>query len=277
MNKKRVYQIISITVLFLNGAMFLIPIFFLIINSFKPLKEILLSFVSMPKDFTIQNYTGAWNRIDYLSIFFNTLHLAVGAVIITVLFSSLCGYKLQRTRGKISKVLYFYFLIGLIIPFTVIMVPMSMFLLGTLQMGNNLTLLIFVYAALFMPVTVFIYYGYCKSIPLELDEAAMIDGCGQVRTFFQVVLPLTGTILVSIVVLSFLWTWNDFVVVLIAVDDPSLATITRRLNNFVGLFTGGEWDYFTAIVTLAMLPVVLLYALLQKYVQQGLISGAIKG
>jgi raffinose/stachyose/melibiose transport system permease protein len=272
-----VSQFILTAILIVIGIIFLIPIYYLVINSFKPKSEILFSFISMPKNFTIMNYINAWRRINYPAIFMNTLFLSSGSTFLTLLFSSLCGYKLQRTVSKISRVIYYYFLFGLIIPFTVIMVPISMLMLGQLKMGNNLWALLVLYAALFMPLTVFIYHGYCKTVPRELDEVAEIDGCGPLRTFFQIILPLTGPILVSIAILSFLWIWNDFVVVLITLDDPALATITRRMNNFVGQFTGAEYDYFTAIVILSMLPILVLYAALQKYVMQGMLSGALKG
>jgi raffinose/stachyose/melibiose transport system permease protein len=277
MKRKTVSQLILTLILLVVGFIFLLPVFYLLLNSFKPKSEIMLSFVAWPKDFSFMNYINGWKRINYPAICANTLFLSVGSVIITLLFSSLCGYKLQRTASRISKILYYYFLFGLIIPFTVIMVPISMLMLSRLKLGNNLVVLPFLYAALYMPLTVFIYYGYCKSVPRELDEVAMIDGCNPLRTFFQVILPLTGPILVSIAVLSFLWTWNDFMIALITLDDPALVTITRRINNFVGYFSGVEWDYFTAIISLAMLPILILYAALQKYVMRGMISGALKG
>lgn len=274
--KSRASQVLLIIVLVIAGLIFLMPVYFLLINSLKPLREIVLSFVSLPQHPTFENYAGAMRRIDYVTAFGNTIFLTVGAVAVTMLFSSMCGYKLQRTAGRISKAIYFLFLFGLMVPFTVIMVPMSQLIVG-LGIANNLWAIIFVYAAMFMSMTVFIYYNYCKTIPLEMDEAAMIDGCGQTRLFFQIILPLSGTILVSIAVLTALWTWNDFVVALIAITEPELATITRRINNFISQFSGTEWDFFTAAVSLAMVPIMALYIALQKYVQQGILSGAVKG
>ena len=236
----------------------------------------MLSFVALPKTFTLQNYVGAWNKIDYLRIFGNTLFLTVGAVIITLLFSSFAGYKLQRTRGKLSKIIYVFLAIGFLVPFTVIMVPMSQ-LFGTLGINNNLPVLIFVYSAIYMPMMIYIYRGYCKTIPAELDEAAKIDGCNQFQTFIMIISPLSKTILVSMAVLVAVFTWNDLVVALIALDDSNLMTITRRVNNFVGFQSGTQWDFFTAAVALSMVPIIILYVFLQKYIQNSVTSGAIKG
>lgn len=256
--------------------MFLLPIYYLVINSFKPLKEILLSFIGLPKNPSLDNYVKAFERLNYSRIFLNTLFLTGGSVVVTVLFSSLAGYKLQRTKGKVSSFLYAFFAFGMLIPFTVIMVPMSQ-LLAKLGLNNNLPALIFVYSAIYMPMMISIYVGYCKTLPVELDEAAMIDGCNQFQIFTRIILPLSKPIMVTIGVLSAVSTWNDLVVELIAVDEAALMNITRRVNNFIGFMSGTQWDFFTAAVVLSMIPIVVVYAFLQKYVQGSITSGAIKG
>lgn len=273
----RLKQVLILVFLIIAGVIFLAPVYFIVMNSFKPYAEIMTSFISLPKTISFHNYIAAWDRIDYPRIFGNTVFLSVGAMIVTILFSSMAGYKLQRTKTKLSKGVFYYFLFGMIIPFPVVMVPMAQMMLSQMKIGNNLPIIVFVYAALFMPHTIFIFYGYCKTLPKELDEAAMIDGCGPIRMYTRIIFPLSGTILVSIAVLSFLWTWNDFLVALITIDKAEMATITRRMNNFIGMFNASEWDFFTAAVTMSMLPVIVLYACLQKYVQSGILAGAIKG
>lgn len=275
MKKKKVYGVIKIALIVLACVVFLLPIYYLVINSFKPLKDILLSFTAFPKSLTFDNYVGAARKINYLQIFGNTLFLTVGSVLITLMFSTLAGYKLQRTHGRLSNLVRGYLSLGLMVPFAVIMVPLSQ-IIGRMGLNNNLAGLAFVYAAMYMPMMIFVYSGYCKNISYELDEAAIIDGCNQLQVFVWIILPLTKPIIVTMAVLAAVWTWNDLLVALISIDDLQLMTLTRRIQNFIGFQSGTEWDFFTAAVSLSMLPIIVLYAFLQKRVQAGLTSGAIK-
>ena len=273
---RKAAETIKVIVLILCCILFLLPVYFLVMNSFKSLTEILISFISLPKQFTLRNYAGAMEKINYLRTFGNTLFLTVGSVLLTLIVCSLAGYKIQRTRSKISKIAKSYMAIGQMVPFAVIMVPLSQ-ILGKLGINNNLPGLLFVYCAMYIPMMTFVYSGYCDSISEQLDEAATIDGCNQFQVFFHVILPLTKPILVTMAVLAAVWTWNDLLVALIAIDQMPLMTLTRRIQNFIGFQSGTEWDFFTASVTLAMVPIIILYGFLQKYVQSGITAGAVKG
>ena len=273
---RKAAETINVIVLILCCILFLLPVYFLVMNSFKSLNEILISFISLPKQFTLRNYAGAMEKINYLRTFGNTLFLTVGSVLLTLIVCSLAGYKIQRTRSKISKITKSYMAIGQMVPFAVIMVPLSQ-ILGKLGINNNLPGLLFVYCAMYIPMMTFVYSGYCDSISEQLDEAATIDGCNQFQVFFHVILPLTKPILVTMAVLAAVWTWNDLLVALIAIDQMPLMTLTRRIQNFIGFQSGTEWDFFTASVTLAMVPIIVLYGFLQQYVQSGITAGAVKG
>lgn len=273
---RKAAETIKVVVIVLCCILFLLPVYFLIMNSFKSLNEILISFISFPKQFTLRNYVGAMEKINYLRTFGNTLFLTVGSVILTLIVCSLAGYKIQRTKSKISKISKSYLAIGQMVPFSVIMVPLSQ-ILGKLGINNNLPGLLFVYCAMYIPMMTFVYSGYCDSISEQLDEAATIDGCNQFQVFFHVILPLTKPILVTMAVLAAVWTWNDLLVALIAIDQMPLMTLTRRIQNFIGFQSGTEWDFFTASVTLAMVPIIVLYGFLQQYVQSGITAGAVKG
>lgn len=273
---RKAAETIKVIVLILCCILFLLPVYFLVMNSFKSLNEILISFISLPKQFTLRNYAGAMEKINYLRTFGNTLFLTVGSVLLTLIVCSLAGYKIQRTRSKISKITKSYMAIGQMVPFAVIMVPLSQ-ILGKLGINNNLPGLLFVYCAMYIPMMTFVYSSYCDSISEQLDEAATIDGCNQFQVFFHVILPLTKPILVTMAVLAAVWTWNDLLVALIAIDQMPLMTLTRRIQNFIGFQSGTEWDFFTASVTLAMVPIIVLYGFLQQYVQSGITAGAVKG
>ena len=273
---RKAAETIKVIVLILCCILFLLPVYFLVMNSFKSLNEILISFISLPKQFTLRNYAGAMEKINYLRTFGNTLFLTGGSVLLTLIVCSLAGYKIQRTRSKISKITKSYMAIGQMVPFAVIMVPLSQ-ILGKLGINNNLPGLLLVYCAMYIPMMTFVYSGYCDSISEQLDEAATIDGCNQFQVFFHVILPLTKPILVTMAVLAAVWTWNDLLVALIAIDQMPLMTLTRRIQNFIGFQSGTEWDFFTASVTLAMVPIIVLYGFLQQYVQSGITAGAVKG
>lgn len=273
---RKAAETIKVVVIVLCCILFLLPVYFLVMNSFKSLNEILISFISFPKQFTLRNYAGAMEKINYLRTFGNTLFLTVGSVILTLIVCSLAGYKIQRTKSKLSKISKSYLAIGQMVPFSVIMVPLSQ-ILGKLGINNNLPGLLFVYCAMYIPMMTFVYSGYCDSISEQLDEAATIDGCNQFQVFFHVILPLTKPILVTMAVLAAVWTWNDLLVALIAIDQMPLMTLTRRIQNFIGFQSGTEWDFFTASVTLAMVPIIVLYGFLQQYVQSGITAGAVKG
>lgn len=273
---RKAAETIKVVIIVLCCILFLLPVYFLVMNSFKSLNEILISFISFPKQFTLRNYAGAMEKINYLRTFGNTLFLTVGSVILTLIVCSLAGYKIQRTKSKLSKVTKSYLAIGQMVPFSVIMVPLSQ-ILGKLGINNNLPGLLFVYCAMYIPMMTFVYSGYCDSISEQLDEAATIDGCNQFQVFFHVILPLTKPILVTMAVLAAVWTWNDLLVALIAIDQMPLMTLTRRIQNFIGFQSGTEWDFFTASVTLAMVPIIVLYGFLQQYVQSGITAGAVKG
>lgn len=273
---RKAAETIKVVVIVLCCILFLLPVYFLIMNSFKSLNEIMISFISFPKQFTLRNYVGAMEKINYLRTFGNTLFLTVGSVILTLIVCSLAGYKIQRTKSKLSKISKSYLAIGQMVPFSVIMVPLSQ-ILGKLGINNNLPGQLFVYCAMYIPMMTFVYSGYCDSISEQLDEAATIDGCNQFQVFFHVILPLTKPILVTMAVLAAVWTWNDLLVALIAIDQMPLMTLTRRIQNFIGFQSGTEWDFFTASVTLAMVPIIVLYGFLQQYVQSGITAGAVKG
>lgn len=273
---RKAAETIKVVVIVLCCILFLLPVYFLIMNSFKSLNEIMISFISFPKQFTLRNYVGAMEKINYLRTFGNTLFLTVGSVILTLIVCSLAGYKIQRSKSKLSKISKSYLAIGQMVPFSVIMVPLSQ-ILGKLGINNNLPGLLFVYCAMYIPMMTFVYSGYCDSISEQLDEAATIDGCNQFQVFFHVILPLTKPILVTMAVLAAVWTWNDLLVALIAIDQMPLMTLTRRIQNFIGFQSGTEWDFFTASVTLAMVPIIVLYGFLQQYVQSGITAGAVKG
>ena len=273
---RKAAETIKVVVIVLCCILFLLPVYFLIMNSFKSLNEIMISFISFPKQFTLRNYVGAMEKINYLRTCGNTLFLTVGSVILTLIVCSLAGYKIQRTKSKLSKISKSYLAIGQMVPFSVIMVPLSQ-ILGKLGINNNLPGLLFVYCAMYIPMMTFVYSGYCDSISEQLDEAATIDGCNQFQVFFHVILPLTKPILVTMAVLAAVWTWNDLLVALIAIDQMPLMTLTRRIQNFIGFQSGTEWDFFTASVTLAMVPIIVLYGFLQQYVQSGITAGAVKG
>ena len=270
-------QVITIVFLGLLGLFVLSPIYFLVINSLKPFSEIVTSFTALPKALTFDNYPMVWERMHYEITFLNTAYLALGSAVVTIIFGAMAGYRLQRSNNRLSRFLLLFIICGLIIPFQVIMVPMTQMMTQILQLNNNLHALIFLYAGLYMPTSVFIFHGFSKTIPRELDEVAMIDGSGPFRTFFQIIFPLLAPAISTMAVFTVVWTWNDLLVAMLMIDDQAYMTLTRRQAAFIGYYSGSEWDFFVTSLFMSSLPIMIFYACLQKYVQKGLVSGAVKG
>lgn len=277
MKQKLSTRILLVVILALFCILFLMPIYFIAVNSLKTYGEILTNFASLPSHPSFDSYLKAWDRMNYLQTFFNTMFLSAGSAVVTILLGSMAGYKLQRTSGKFAKGVQMALIYGLIIPFPVIMVPMTQMMTQIFDLSNNLVMLIFVYAAMYMPTATFIFNGFCKSIPRQLDEVAMLDGCGPFRSYFQIIFPLLAPAISTVAVFAVVWTWNDFLTVMLLVDDPMKMTLTRAQAAYLNVKSGSEWDFFTASIMMSTLPILILYVFLQKHVQAGLTSGAIKG
>jgi len=274
--KKRSAISAGIYVFLILCALFtLAPLVLALINSFKSNGEIFTNVISLPKHITFENYIRSFEKMHYLRSLGNTIFLAGGSVALIVLFSSLAGWKLCRTKTRFSRFLLSLFIFSMLIPFSSIMIPLYKVVL-VLKIKNSLFGLCFVYAGLGVSMAIFLYHGFVKGIPKELEEAAAIDGCSTLQTFFKIVFPMLKPVTATICITNVLWIWNDFLLPLIILSDNKKYTLLLSTNTLFGQYSS-DWSAILSALVIAALPVIVFYALLQKQILKGITDGAMKG
>ncbi|HKJ85673.1 MAG TPA: carbohydrate ABC transporter permease [Spirochaetia bacterium] len=267
---------VSLVVLVVVAGAALFPIYMALINSVKTDGEIMRSILALPSEPVFANYATAFERTHFLRSVWNTVVVVAVALSGIVLLAAMAGYKLSRTRGTLSGVLFGAFVMSMLIPFHSIMITLTRVSRFLHVQGSTVGLGL-IYIGLGVPMAVFLYHGFVKSVPRELDEAAKIDGCGEFRFFAVVVMPLVMPITVTVIILNTLWMWNDFLLPLLMITDNARYTVLLSTNMLFGQYNNNDWSAILATLVLAMLPMITLFLLLQKHVMQGIVEGAIKG
>ncbi|MGG3468616.1 carbohydrate ABC transporter permease [Neobacillus pocheonensis] len=258
----------------LLGLVFLIPFYYLISNSLKPFAEILSNTSALPKVFMFDNYVNAFEKLNYLKVFTNSFLITVVSNVVLVVFCSMAAYMLVRTKKKISNVIFMTFVAAMIIPFQSIMIPLIK-TAGNLGMLNSIWGLVIMYLGFGSGMTIFLYHGFIKGIPVELEEAAIIDGCSRFGVFWRIVFPLLKPITVTIIILNSLWIWNDYLLPSLVLQDPELRTIPLATFFFFGQYTK-QWDLALAALVLGIIPLLIFFFSMQKHIIKGITSGSIK-
>ncbi|MBU5670770.1 carbohydrate ABC transporter permease [Paenibacillus brevis] len=277
MKKKRDWRIILLEiVMVLISLIFLYPLFLTIINSLKSFSELMTDVIALPKKLAFENYSYVWKYINYPRLFLNNTVITVLGLAGIVLISSIAAYKLARTKSRASSLIYFICIMPMLIPFQSIM-------LTVLQMAKSLNLsestwgLGLLYWGFGAPLALFIYHGFVKGIPREIDESATIDGASGFRLFFSVIFPLLKSVTTTIIIIDVMWIWNDFLLPLLMVNgSPSTKTLTLAAYTFVGQYTS-DWQYAMTAMVMAVLPSIIVFIFLQKYIVKGVVAGAVKG
>jgi raffinose/stachyose/melibiose transport system permease protein len=258
----------------LLGLIFLVPFYYILSNSFKSFADILTNTSALPKSLHFENYINAFDKLDYLRVFSNSLIITVVSNVVLVVFCSMAAYMLVRTKKKISNVIFMTFVAAMIIPFQSIMIPL-MKTAGSIGLLNSRWGLIIMYLGFGSGMTIFLYHGFIKGIPVELEEAAIIDGCSRFGLFWRIVFPLLKPITVTIVILNSLWIWNDFLLPSLVLQDPNLRTIPLATFFFFGQYTK-QWDLALAALVMGILPLLIFFFAMQKHIIKGITSGSIK-
>lgn len=263
-----------LVVLLAGAVVTLFPIYMALLNSVKTQGDMLTNILALPASPEFGNYADAFRKTDYLRSLWNTVVVAAVGLAGIVLFASMAGYKLSRTPGKLSAFLFGLFVMSTLIPFHSIMITLVR-ISSDMGLQGSAVGLGLLYIGLGVAVAIFLYHGFVKSVPKELDEAAVIDGCGEFRLYFVVILPLLLPITATIAILNTLWMWNDFLLPLLILTDFKSYTLLLSTNMLFGEYNN-DWSAILASLVLAMLPVILLYLMLQKYILHGISEGAIK-
>lgn len=254
---------------------YLIPVFALFINSFKPYREIMDSFISLPKQFTLENYKSAWKALDFVRSSANSLFMTVTTIVILLVTATMGSYQLSRTRTRFSRFLFGFFTVPYMIPFFAVMIPVVK-MAKDFHLSNNLLGVSLVNVGVSGSFALVMFQGFIKSIPRELDEAAWVDGCGKMQVYLKIILPLLKPAISSVTVIYALWTWNNFMLPFLLLTKRANQTLIIRVYDLFGMY-GTDWEVVIASLILISAPIVILYALFQKTIIGGLTAGAVKG
>ena len=259
----------------LFAILYLAPLYIAVVNSVKPYSEIIKSPLSLPQQFTLDNFMEAYQTSNMLELYKNSIVITVSSVAILILLTSMAAYIIARRRGKVYQSLYIYSLAGIMIPPVVTLIP-SIKTLSTLHLLYTMPGLLLFYAGTYFSTTIFLYVGFIKTIPASLDESAFIDGANPFTTFFRIIFPLVKPCTATAVIFLGMWIWNDFLNPMYILGFRGGKTITTGIYNAIGAYTS-MWNLVFANVMLASLPIIILYLSMQKLFMQGLTSGAVKG
>ncbi len=267
-------QIVIYALFTLLLILFLIPFFLVLLNSFKANKEIILDPLSFPQVINLQGYAKAFTAMNYLGTFKNSLIITVFSIVFIILFAVMCAYFFARNNWKINKILFMIMVASMIIPFQTIMIPIVKNF-AAINAVDNIFMVVVFYVGAHISMAVFMFQGFIKSIPVELDEAATIDGCNHFQILFRVIFPLLKPIISTVAVLDILAIWNDFLLPYILLQSNRLKTLPLMTYSFFGQYSV-DYSLVCSGLIMSILPVIIIYAFLQKQIIDGVVAGAIK-
>ncbi|WP_411344929.1 carbohydrate ABC transporter permease [Paenibacillus sp. WLX1005] len=262
-------------VVILVGLLFLVPFYFLAVNSVKSFGDILSNSAAWPQQFVWSNYKDAWTAIDFPSAFKNSLIVTVFSNIFLVLISSMAAYQMVRRPTKFNQILYFVFVAAMVIPFQSIMLPLVE-MASAYRLNNSMLGLVVSYLGFGAPLSVFLFHGFVKNVPLEIEQAARVDGSNRYGVFFRIVCPLMMPMFVTVIILNTLWIWNDYLLPSLMLSSPELRTIPIATYSFFGQYTK-QWDLALPALVLGITPIIIFFLFLQRYIIQGITAGSVKG
>jgi len=264
----------SLTLLTLTIAtIWLYPFYLIVVNSLKSRQEIFTNTLGLPEIVVFQNFSQSFERMRFFHSFTNSVVITASSVIVLVIGSSMAAYALSRNNSKVSDIVYGIFAIAMLIPFQSIMIPlMSTF--GRIDMLNRVGL-VFMYLGLGSSMAIFLYFGALRFVPRDLDEAAMIDGCNRVQIFWRIIFPILKPTTITVIVLNSIWFWNDYLLPSLVINRPEMHTIPLTTFFFFGEFSR-QWNLALAALIIAIIPVIIMYMILQRYIIQGVSDGAVK-
>lgn len=272
--KKKVFSAIRFSVLGLVLILYILPFVFVILNSFKTTKEIVANPLSLPTNINFNNYIGAYNKMGYSHAFINSLIITICSVGLIIVFSSMAAYIIVRRNWKFTQYLFFIMVASMIIPFQGIMIPLVK-IYGSLGMLNSKWALIYMYLGFGSALAVFMYHGFIKVIPLELEEAALVDGASKFRIFTTIIFPLLKPTTMTIAILDILWIWNDFLLPSLVLIGEKERTLPLSTFYFYGTYTR-DYGLSMAGLMLTTIPVIIIYIFAQKHIIEGVVAGSIK-
>jgi len=271
--KKSIGNIVINIITIIISLIILIPILVLFLNSFKTQGESNKMSLSLPSKWMFENYKTVIEQGKLVSSFFNSLLYATVSVSIIIVVVSAAAFVIARNRKGINNFIYYFIISGIAIPINNVAL---MKVMQSLHLVNTRIGIILIYAAINIPLSLFLSYGFISTIPREIDEAAVIDGCGPIKLFIKIILPLLKPITSTLFVLNFMAVWNDFIMPLYYLNNSQKWPMTLAVYNFFGAFEN-SWNLVSADIIVTLLPVLFVFILGQKYIVGGVAAGSVKG
>jgi len=275
-NKISFVKVIRYVLIYFLLILFMMPFYLMVINSFKTTQQFVSNPFSLPalNKVGFDNYISAFKKMSFLKAIGNSATITLISIILILLTSSMAAYFLVRHKWKINKVIFAVMVASMIVPFQAIMIPLVS-IYGRLNLMNSKWVLIFMYIGFGQGFAVFIFHGFIKNIPLEMEESALIDGCSKVQSFFQIVFPLLKPVLVTVLILDVLWIWNDYLLPSLVLLSPAERTLPLSTYSFFNTYSV-DYAPLMAGIVLTIIPVVIVYIFSQKHIIHGVVQGAIK-
>ena len=278
-NKRKLANALAMTGLIIIFIAYMFPFIMVVINALKEKRDIIkdpFSWLFTVKGLSFDNFVKAFTQMDFLNAFKNSLIVTVSSTVLVTLLAAMLAYYIVRHNNKISKITFALMVASMIIPFQAIMIPLVSIYGGTLNVLNHRITLIFMHTGFSMAMSVFMFHGFIKgNIPIALEEAAYIDGCTHAQTFFKIVLPLLKPIISTMVILNSLAFWNDYLLPSLVLTDKELLTLPLSTYSFYGTYSA-DYGTIMAGLLLCVIPILILYVILQKQIIGGVVSGAVK-
>lgn len=268
-----------LTIIFtIISVAYLYPIALVFVNSFKKKAYISKFPFKIPTDkmfVGLENYVRGIEKTGLIQAFGWSLFITIGSVAVIILCCSMCAWYISRVHTKVTKAIYVMCLFAMVVPFQMEMYTLSK-IANMLKLGNPWGIII-IYLGFGAGLSVFMFTGFMKSIPLEIEEAAMIDGCTPIQTFFKIVLPITKPTCVTITILQAMWIWNDYLLPSLVLDARKYKTVPMAVQYLKGGYGSVDMGAMMGTLVLAIVPIIIFYLFCQKYIIEGVVAGAVKG
>lgn len=272
--KKRVKNTLLTMFILVVSVIVLSPLLLALLNSFKTLSEITYDVASLPEQWLLSNYERAWSSLNFPRALLNSLLVTIFSNAGVVLISAMAAYRIIRHPTRGNRALYKIFIAEMLLPFQVVMIPLTI-VIKKMGLIDSLAGVVFAYLGMGVAMGVFTYCGFIKSVPVDIEEAAKIDGCSELKTFFCVVFPLLKPTTYTLIVINTFWFWNDFLLPKLILSSEELRTIPIAIHSLMGQYIM-QWDLALPALMMAILPALIAFLVMQKNIVAGLTAGAVK-
>jgi len=272
---QRIADYFMFIALIVLAVIWILPVYLILINTFKNYGEMMSNLFKLPVNFSLKYYIETWVYFKFVFLFKNTLIYTVFTVVVVVIVTSLAAYKLARVNTRYSRLIMLYFILPMMIPFHSYMITLVKFA-RTLYMTGNIYGLIIIYCGLFAPLAVFLYTNFIRTIPVEIDECAKIDGASGFGIYYYLIFPILKPITITIIVIDALAAWNDFFVLLIVLGSQQKYINIQNALYIRFSAQSSDWEHALPGIVIASIPALIFFIFMQKHIMAGAVSGSIK-